>query len=93
MTYTYAVMELSPVAYAEITAKMKEAGYDHAFDADTGAWDMHGIGIVESKNRPEMHSCNCKYIDAALCVKETGFGVNACHCVCHAQRTTAEAAL
>lgn len=45
-TYTYAELEVSPEAYDEIAAKLKAAGYDHAFMSD-GAIDMHGIGLVK----------------------------------------------
>lgn len=55
MSHTYALMELSPAAYAEIAAKLKEAGYGHAFDQDTGAWDMHGIGIAPA---PQQKGCH-----------------------------------
>jgi hypothetical protein len=47
MTHTYALLELSQVAYDEIAAKLRTAGYDHVFDNDEpGATiDMHGIGV------------------------------------------------
>lgn len=45
MTYTYVLMELSAAAYAEIEAKMREAGYDHVFGED-GEIDMRGIAVV-----------------------------------------------
>jgi len=44
MTHTFAVLELSPASYAEVSAKLRAAGYDHAFDSEV--IDMHGIGIV-----------------------------------------------
>ena len=43
MTYTYAVLEVSPAAHAEIKAKLLAAGYQHAIDGDT--IDMHGIAL------------------------------------------------
>ena len=43
-THTYALLELSAAAYEEIERKLREAGYDHAFDED-GVIDMHGIGV------------------------------------------------
>lgn len=47
MTHTYAILEVSPAAYAEIRAKLHAAGYDHAFGEDDGAEviDMHGIAV------------------------------------------------
>lgn len=48
-THTYAGLEVSPRAYGEIAGKLRDAGYDHAFDRDTGAIDMHGIGLLEAK--------------------------------------------
>lgn len=47
-THTYAVMEVSPRAYAEIAARLKAAGYEAAFhdDRDHGVvLDMHGIAV------------------------------------------------
>ena len=43
MTYTYAVLEVSPAAHAEIKAKLLAAGYQHAIKGDT--IDMHGIAL------------------------------------------------
>jgi len=43
-TYTFATLEVSRETYDEIEAKLREAGYDHAFV--DGAIDMHGIGLV-----------------------------------------------
>jgi hypothetical protein len=47
MTYTYAILELSPAAYAEIRAKLEVAGYAHAFEKRDGVEciDMHGIAV------------------------------------------------
>ena len=44
MTHTYALLEVSAAAYEEIAKKLREAGYDHAFNAE-GEIDMHGIGL------------------------------------------------
>jgi hypothetical protein len=44
MTYTFATLEVSADTYGEISAKLRAAGYDHAF-VDC-AIDMHGIGLV-----------------------------------------------
>ena len=46
MTYTYAILEISPAAYREIREKLEAAGYQHAFEPD-GAIDMHGIALAE----------------------------------------------
>jgi hypothetical protein len=47
-THTYVTLEVSASAYDEIAAKLREAEYDHVFDAEEGAIDMHGIGLVKS---------------------------------------------
>lgn len=61
MTYTYAVLEVSPAAYQEIRAKLVAAGYQDAVhvDRDGGATrrrtellDMHGIALQEGAGRP-----------------------------------------
>jgi hypothetical protein len=46
-THTYAVLEISPEAFAEIHAKLEAAGYQHAFGTDDGqpCIDMHGIAV------------------------------------------------
>lgn len=44
MTYTYAVLKVTKRAWAEIGAKLKQAGYEQAFH-DDGVVDMHGIAI------------------------------------------------
>lgn len=43
MTHTFAVLEVTPMAFVEIRARLEKAGYDHAFHGDT--IDMHGIGL------------------------------------------------
>lgn len=43
-THTLAVLELTPRAYQEISHKLTEAGYAHAFN-DDGTIDMNGIGV------------------------------------------------
>lgn len=45
MTYTYVTMDLSRAAYDEIAAKMRAAGYDHAFHEENRI-DMHGIAVI-----------------------------------------------
>lgn len=44
MTYTFATLDISQVAYDEIAAKLRAAGYDQAFLED-GQIDMHGIAL------------------------------------------------
>lgn len=48
MTYTYAVLEITPCAYKEIREKLAEAGYSHAFHREDGreVTDMHGIALT-----------------------------------------------
>jgi hypothetical protein len=51
MTHTYARLPLSREAYEEVSLKLKEAGYHHAFE-NNGDIDMHGIGIcIEAEDR------------------------------------------
>lgn len=47
-TRTNAVLEVSSTTYEEIATKLREAGYDHAFDRD-GHIDMHGIALAKEK--------------------------------------------
>lgn len=42
-THTYAILEISAGAYAEIRALLDAAGYQHAFHDDVV--DMHGIAV------------------------------------------------
>jgi hypothetical protein len=51
MTYTYVTMEVSAAAYLEIAAKLREAGYDHAFGED-GELDMRGIALTHAFPMP-----------------------------------------
>lgn len=54
MSHTYAVLEVSQATYAEIRAKLVDAGYDHALHTpavsgeDREVIDMHGIALKES---------------------------------------------
>ena len=52
--YTYAVLELSPAAYREISEKLREAGYGHAFKDGPGGEviDMNGLAVKALKERP-----------------------------------------
>lgn len=47
-THTYALLEVSPGAYAEIRAKLEAAGYAHAFHQDDNqeVIDLHGLALV-----------------------------------------------
>lgn len=48
MTYTYALLDVSPACWQEIHDKLKTAGYENQFH-DRGGWvviDLHGIGLV-----------------------------------------------
>lgn len=53
-THTYARLPLSQAAYDEIAAKLKTAGYGHAFDSN-GDIDMHGIGVCVDE--PDPNEC------------------------------------
>ncbi len=46
MTHTYATLEISAQAFDEIARKLKDAGYDTAFDDRGTLIDMHGIALV-----------------------------------------------
>lgn len=49
-THTYAVLEVTPMAYVEIRRALQKAGYDHAFNGDE--IDMHGIGLRATGDGP-----------------------------------------
>lgn len=44
-THTYALLDLSPAAFKEISDKLRAAGYGHAFSLDGKVIDMQGIGV------------------------------------------------
>lgn len=44
-THTYVVLDIDPEAFADISKKLRDAGYDHCFMPD-GEIDMHGIAIA-----------------------------------------------
>jgi hypothetical protein len=46
-THTYAILEISPEAHAEIKAKLLVAGYGDQIDGET--IDMHGIAVEPEK--------------------------------------------
>lgn len=49
MTYTYAILKVSPACFEEVCAKMAEAGYEDRFHSDAHpdelVIDMHGIAL------------------------------------------------
>ena len=51
MTYTYAILSVSHVAYIEIKSKLEAAGYSDQFhddrDGDGVVIDMHGIALKD----------------------------------------------
>ena len=49
MSHTYATLEISAQAFDEIAAKLRDAGYDHAFDDGGMTIDMHGLGLVKAQ--------------------------------------------
>lgn len=53
-TRTYALLQVSAAAYAEIRAALKHAEYEHAFDTDDGreVIDMHGIALLCEPTTP-----------------------------------------
>lgn len=48
MTYSYALLAVSPATFAEIEGKLRAANYEHAIH-DDGELDMHGIALVKLK--------------------------------------------
>ncbi len=59
MTYTYAILDLSPEAYAEIHRKLETAGYADQFHKENGriVIDMHGIAVAEEQLTGEHLRC------------------------------------
>lgn len=55
-THTYVELEVSAETYAEIAAKLVEAGYNDVFELSgkgvegRGAIDMHGLALVTKKD-------------------------------------------
>lgn len=64
-THTYAILELSKAAVDEISEKLREAGYDHAFH--DGVVDMHGIAV---SYEPKEHSWKEIYRGGGVAVKQ-----------------------
>ncbi len=52
-THTYVILDISPNAFREISGKLRDAGYDHAFhqDGDREVIDMHGIAVAEEEEK------------------------------------------
>lgn len=48
MTHTFALLEISPAAHAEIAQLLRAAGYDHAIDHDQ--IDMMGVALIPAAN-------------------------------------------
>lgn len=46
MPYTYVLIEVSKATFDEIEKKLRDAGYEHAIDDDSGMLDMHGLALV-----------------------------------------------
>lgn len=51
-THTFAYLDLSPEAFAEIKAKLEAAGYQDAFHDVGTTIDMHGIAVRADSPRP-----------------------------------------
>ena len=49
MTRTFAMLEVSSSTFAEVSGKLRDADYDHAFHVVDGrdVVDMHGIALTE----------------------------------------------
>lgn len=56
MTHSYAILRLTPTAYAEIRAKLVTANYHHAihrhatYPLQGEVLDMHGIAVQEERD-------------------------------------------
>ena len=51
MSYTYAILDLTPETYRELREKLEAAGYTHAFHEHDGreVIDLHGIAAREEQ--------------------------------------------
>lgn len=70
-THTYAFLEVKPATFEEIAAKLRSAGYDHAFDADAQHGeliDLHGLALVVDPEHRERHLAHVPF--RALCELE-----------------------
>ena len=75
MTHTYVIIELSRSAANEIAAKMRAAGYEHAFhdEGERGiVIDMHGIAIATDVWRPDCGSPLTRPRAYQRCNREAG---------------------
>jgi hypothetical protein len=52
-TYTYAILEISSAAFAEIKQKLEAADYKHTFSEDENGLviDMHGIALADEQRK------------------------------------------
>ena len=66
-THTYAVLEVSPLVYAEIKDKLKAAGYDQALH-ESGVIDLNGLAL-QSQDGPGSDSAE-KILEAAAGLKD-----------------------
>lgn len=78
-TYTYAVLEVSDSAFAEIHAKLRDAGYAHAFHPDPEhglVIDMHGIGLTNGAPPRPCSACGATVAhpvdERGRCLNEDG---------------------
>ena len=57
-THTFAILELSPIAFAEISRKLKLAGYRHSFIKQDGREliGLNGIGVVKEPPKDDTKS-------------------------------------
>lgn len=52
MTYTYVLLGISQAAFDEIAAKLRDAGYHHAFTSmKEDVIDMHGIALLKEERQ------------------------------------------
>lgn len=57
MTYTYAVMKVSPSCFEEIKNKLIAVQYEHALHNDGTTLDMHGIALeIQAEPKPASHA-------------------------------------
>lgn len=77
-THTYALLEVSPEAFEEVSHKLEAAGYDHAFHrggVDGDLIDMHGIAL---STRPRAGKLPETDAEAWQFIRdEIGFGITA----------------
>lgn len=59
-TYTYAILNISPEAYAEIKAKLLDEGYDNKIGNEI--IDLHGIAFRAEPEPDGVHHCSCSAV-------------------------------